>query len=165
MFSRVFSTPSGNSKYCSLGAYQPPAPPVWELVQYSLHRPIASRISRIYFRQNKSTFRKKIEKKKFMTSQKKNFFFSFSLFPVLGTIFARFENFSPIWLCWIFTFFVPRNNSESWRPKTKSCIPGWPDGQPNDERANFDLLAAKMAEIWSSDGFRALPAPKVNCEN
>ena len=95
-----------------------------------------------------------------MTSQKKKFFFRFSLFPVLGTIFARFENFSPIWLCWIFYFFVPRNNSESWQPKTKSCIPGWSHGQPDDERANFDLLAAKMAEIWSSDEFLSVPASK-----
>ena len=109
-------------------------------------------------------FEKK-SKKKIYDVTKKNFFFSFSLFLVLKTLFARFENFSPIWLCWIFTFFVPRNNSESWRPKTKSCIPGWPDGQPDDERANFDLLAAKMAEIWSSDEYRVVPVPKVKWEN
>ena len=93
-----------------------------------------------------------------MTSHKKNFFFSFSLLLVLATLFARFENFTPIWPFWILTFFVPRNNSKWWQAKTESCIPGCADGQSDDEHANFNLLAAEMAEIWSSDGFVPVPA-------
>ena len=99
-----------------------------------------------------------------MTSHQKKIFFRFSLFLVLVTIFARFENFSPIWLFWIFIFFVHRNNSEWWRPKTKSCISGWPDGQSDDGRTDFNLLVAEMAEIWSSDGFVPITAAKIQRE-
>ena len=42
--------------------------------------------------------------------------------------------------------------------ETESCIPGCADGQSDDERTNFNLLAAKIAEIWSSDGFVPVPA-------
>ena len=94
-----------------------------------------------------------------MTSQK--FFFRFSLFPVLASPFARFENFSPIWPFWIFTFFIPRNNSEWWQAKSESCIPGWPDSQTDDEREKMNPLDVKMAEIWSTEGSAAPPKTTI----
>ena len=117
-----YSTSSRNNMYCSLGAYQPPAPPIWEIARYPGHRPIASiSCGSISVRTNRH-FEKK-SKKKLMTSHQKKFFFCFSLFLVLATLLSRFENFTPIWSFWI-SVYVPRNNSEWWQARKESCIPG-----------------------------------------